>query len=818
MILDDFLYNEDELILSTLIRENKFADAAKYIVKHQAIQHLPDVFHDQPLNIGASPLSLQINSNPRQRLIINPDRCGCTTPTYDGAKHIFSQSKREWKAAIHHAAERGMTDVVRLLITKADRSSLPDYVNIKDAYGMTPLHYAAMGGHEETMQYLVRSGADTLEREVGRSQCPWELMNRTKAYSKATRELMASITTTQATSVNLTTHPLYQAISLNNEEAVKNLSLNEEFFAYRAEFVAKARSLGNENLANYLSFVADLHILRKNYQVSLMPNDASEGEKNKAYLEFLKNSLDLLVQYNPNEVAQQFNMPAIMVMMRIASAIVNNISYTFREKSYNLVPWQNLESLNYTTQNIENDDNLKLLFRRELTNICTAFSTLRGNLERINPDGTIAGAAVANVAKIPGLQSIYLITDLIADLRSLERISSFVDIITEIDTTAPMSKGRLALLAITKQLGEFSKHSQQSSNLSSVAKRHFNEIPWKILEELRDHIAKAPSKPKAHSVYDSLLQDGDDTMLLGMRADIADIAVQARKAHSAMMEQVRSNGWDEIVASYYGDSNISDLSAEQQQELLDDLNAELAGTTKKNQKTKKGGVIQDVVAYLNPATPNAEIKNYAQLQSQIFGNFFKTADDPKKVKWTNIFQGRSGVYKGMEDCYDKFETSAAVAIDYPAKANTSLDKMMELVIGDSTIVDELKVNHDLSAQSYPVQKHLHDRLEAYDKSPELRLAIGQLYSELWLVTNHMGNDIQMDDNNTKMRNFVEHRNSIYDAADRNIDRANFLEFIGAIFNTHDKLITAGLRPGAIPIPVVGIAVGGATYSARNAII
>ena len=157
--IDDLLYESQELTLSNLIKENKFADAAKYIKRTEVMKHEISVFdQSKPLLVGNLPVSMQVNEDPRQRLIVNPDKAGHPDPSYRGADHIFSQSKIEWKAAIHLAAERGLVDIVRLLLNKAKESSLVDYVNIKDGYGRTPLHYAAIGGNEEMMKYLVRVG------------------------------------------------------------------------------------------------------------------------------------------------------------------------------------------------------------------------------------------------------------------------------------------------------------------------------------------------------------------------------------------------------------------------------------------------------------------------------------------------------------------------------------------------------------------------------------------------------------------------------------------------------------------------------------
>ncbi len=541
-IMDDLLYESQELTLSNLIRENKFADAAKYIKRSQIMRHEAVVFNpNASLSVGALPISMQISEDPRQRLIVNPDKVGYPNPSYRGADHIFSQSKIEWKAAIHLAAERGLVDIVRLLLNKAKQSSLTDYVNTKDGYGKTPLHYAAISGNEEMIKYLIKVGADPMVKSSDKSLHPWEMLDSKRTYGEETLDLIFGSFSPNQEIANLAQNPLYHAITMD-EAAAKNLAFDERLYIDREALIARAREVGNEKLANYLGFAGDLQNVAKKYRISLLSHHSSQEAKNIHYVNLLKETLDLFAKYNSTEEFRQYNAEAIMRLMPMISAIVNNIGYNFREKSYQLIPWQNLESLGYAIGNINSDNSLKLLFEKGLPSVCGAFCALRANLDELGIDGTVS-AALPNAATRPELFPILTITDLVADLRSLKRISSFSQTINSIDISQPNSEGRLALVAMVKQLGEFSKHSQQCSNLSPTAKQNFSDIPWKLLENLRNHIAKAPTRPKTCGAYDYLLQTTDESILLKLKADISDIALQAEQGYGAISVQISTNGW-----------------------------------------------------------------------------------------------------------------------------------------------------------------------------------------------------------------------------------------------------------------------------------
>lgn len=57
-------------------------------------------------------------------------------------------------AEIHQAAKKGSLKDVKALVAKGEK------VDVKDKHDMTPLYYAAVGGHKDVCEYLISKGAD----------------------------------------------------------------------------------------------------------------------------------------------------------------------------------------------------------------------------------------------------------------------------------------------------------------------------------------------------------------------------------------------------------------------------------------------------------------------------------------------------------------------------------------------------------------------------------------------------------------------------------------------------------------------------------
>jgi hypothetical protein len=71
---------------------------------------------------------------------------------------------RRGRTQLHHCAENGLTTSVKRLLSIRNIN-----VNLKDVYGSTPLHWAALNGHIEITRLLLQNGADVDAKSNGGS-------------------------------------------------------------------------------------------------------------------------------------------------------------------------------------------------------------------------------------------------------------------------------------------------------------------------------------------------------------------------------------------------------------------------------------------------------------------------------------------------------------------------------------------------------------------------------------------------------------------------------------------------------------------------
>merc|ERR1712118_210639 len=98
-----------------------------------------------------------------------------------GAQHpalAFLPDKDEM-ISLHWAADRGHVEILQLLLVGAKELNKADCVNVKDANGDTPLHFAVMSEHEAASRLLLSYGADpdieNADGETARSQAEGEV-------------------------------------------------------------------------------------------------------------------------------------------------------------------------------------------------------------------------------------------------------------------------------------------------------------------------------------------------------------------------------------------------------------------------------------------------------------------------------------------------------------------------------------------------------------------------------------------------------------------------------------------------------------------
>lgn len=122
-------------------------------------------------------------------------------------------------SALHVAADMGFEDVVRCLCGKVN-------VMIRGRNGLTPLHYAAMSGHEAICEYLLQMGADVdaVDRAFGWTPLHCAADN---GHAKAVRRLFAHKAAVEARDEILKWTPLHFAEMNGNEEVARLLRENK---------------------------------------------------------------------------------------------------------------------------------------------------------------------------------------------------------------------------------------------------------------------------------------------------------------------------------------------------------------------------------------------------------------------------------------------------------------------------------------------------------------------------------------------------------------------------------------------------------------
>ncbi len=808
--LRGLLNNAQDINIIRLIAENRIAEAVRYINAAQDALRLNKTqdFVQGHINVTTrNPLYVFLNNDPRQILTISHDAVARATD-------IFSQSKESFQAAIHLAAQKGLTDIVRLLLNKAARGGFTDYVNIKDAFGRTPLHYAALAGQEETICFLINAGADTREKEHNRKQDASDLLLREKTYRHDTLEMLAGARY----------DPQYEralnlAVLLNEERTVKEaMAFDENILAVHHNIlIQNALAAGNPALANYLNYAIEINDLRKRYHIFFMQNFENPQEKNHHYFALLKETIDVAQRFNQSPEQCEYNMFATLQLLSLVGGIVSNIDYKSRDNCYRIVPWQNLETLKYSVQILFANEGLQRHFAQQMPQILRSLQVIRENLDHVDDGGNIVPAAFAPAPDFAqNIQPLQIMTDLTADLRIIQKISGFMDFIDEIDITQPFSQDHYALLAMLKQIGEFAKHSAQCRNLSPAIKGLFDEIPWKILEELRDFIAKAVTRSNTKAVYEHLLRTPDATILARIKADIADIANKFRNVNTQIQAEVRRDGWANMAQRYSQNQRHEIMTVQLRQELLQDLQTLIDAEKKANRRARLTQEKAKVAEYFTSGQA-VGITNETELKSALFATFFREAAHPLAQKWKDIFQGKNGVFTGIEECFDSFVSPDPAAganhLDIGYARNT-VERILDFIIGDPNIITALKTGPEMADQTDQVQQFLFARMENFAQSPKLRYAVEQLYSELWLTLNKLGPNFEMDENNTKLRNFVEHHNNIFETADKNLANINFLEVVAAVINVEKKIVRH-LAP-AVPSTVPAISSAGVIYDPQFA--
>ncbi|KAL7624231.1 hypothetical protein AAE478_005790 [Parahypoxylon ruwenzoriense] len=138
-----------------------------------------------------------------------PDRKGFVCEFNGGGKH---RDYYEERAPIHWAAMEGHLDVAE---------ALRDDINLKDRFGWTPLHLAALYGHEKVVEFCIRQAGTEKDQQDYEQRTPLQLAIGHKKDQAARVLLEAGASVNVATKNGIT--PLHIAARRSNNEIVQML-------------------------------------------------------------------------------------------------------------------------------------------------------------------------------------------------------------------------------------------------------------------------------------------------------------------------------------------------------------------------------------------------------------------------------------------------------------------------------------------------------------------------------------------------------------------------------------------------------------------
>lgn len=139
------------------LKERPFVDYACFHWGHHATQLAVDQYHD---------IALPFLQNSQTLLAVARVR-DARSPDF----RKWQDRMRAWAfaesggAGVSLAASFGLSDLVRLLISQHKVPNL----SARNIYGSTPLHEAAILGHQETAEVLIAHGADKLDQNKGKA-------------------------------------------------------------------------------------------------------------------------------------------------------------------------------------------------------------------------------------------------------------------------------------------------------------------------------------------------------------------------------------------------------------------------------------------------------------------------------------------------------------------------------------------------------------------------------------------------------------------------------------------------------------------------
>uniref|UniRef100_K7FI94 Uncharacterized protein n=1 Tax=Pelodiscus sinensis TaxID=13735 RepID=K7FI94_PELSI len=79
--------------------------------------------------------------------------------------------------ALHWIAKHGATQVLQDLVSGSQKAGIPLDVNVKSSCGYTPLHLAAIHGHQRIMKLLVQKLNSKVHMRDSSGKRPWQYLS-----------------------------------------------------------------------------------------------------------------------------------------------------------------------------------------------------------------------------------------------------------------------------------------------------------------------------------------------------------------------------------------------------------------------------------------------------------------------------------------------------------------------------------------------------------------------------------------------------------------------------------------------------------------
>lgn len=724
--------------------------------------------------------------------------------------NIFLTNKL-YQTALHLAVQQTLYDVAVLLIEKGLK------INAQDARGYTPLHYACISGDEKMIDLLITHDANIEIGDAESKARPSELLKK-KTYSKSTLKLLYYPDPYSASGKNTELHQLLTKLKNNGKifdqklfDRIKTLALVPYCLLKNSYGTLPSQLTKNEKLKSYLhyceqlqSYLSDYHSLVINIKLEAL----SKKVINQDCLILLNKLITSMIDFFNDEKIIKNEKTLLNRSLDLLAKLAHCVSYDLKRYSYDRIPWQNLEYL--MVINADSSKNAIALKNKFLENfILTELSVIDNRLIQLQKDyekqaltKDLKDLAVSHDPKLPAL---HFLTDPIMELCSLQKIAAVLAYAVTFNTDT--QQGRLALIRAIKLIGEFSKYSQMSRRLSYAVKNYFDDVPWQILTELRDKLAKNSKSPTSKQNFLQLVIHGDNLLFNNLKQDLSNLATEVNKVlpqYAAMLLTCSREQLEQLYAHQELKVKIN-LPANDIQYLIQ------TATQKKQNIVQTINKKQKQLSYLEKDP--AKIKNLEQTKKDIAEE--ETALNKLEELLAALAKGRL-TYNQKDQILRTIIPAAHRQIwsqkFEQAKAQSSLPRLAELLntikkpvtkqakisdydsaidllkqlafilYGDSQLIERINQSPELIDAPSAEQQAIYQALTEYRSSAEKRFAAEQLFADLYLILKTLNIN-----ENKLLRDFFEHNNDAYDTLDKPINHAVFFALYHYLRNISQQL-------------------------------